>query len=141
MNCATWFNGCNTCQVFNGQLRECTENRCKLYNRPYCKQKIDLKYQNDTDVTIDTCGKWFDGCNTCSVKNEETEKCTEQFCDEYAKPFCLKKPDEIKVEKPKAPLGCTLWFDGCNTCKVKPNGRMGGCTKKSCDNDEEPECL
>ena len=37
-SCATWFDGCNTCQVVNGQIRGCTRMMCFREENPYCTQ-------------------------------------------------------------------------------------------------------
>lgn len=37
------------------------------------------------------------------------------------------------------PLECESWFDGCNNCIVSEG--LLSCTKKFCENYEEPECL
>ena len=37
-SCATWFDGCNTCQVINGQIRGCTRMMCFREENPYCTQ-------------------------------------------------------------------------------------------------------
>ena len=38
------------------------------------------------------------------------------------------------------PENCKVWFDGCNTCTVSEDG-MIGCTKKYCQELEEPKCV
>ena len=35
-SCATWYDGCNTCQVRNGQLGACTRMMCFRQDRAYC---------------------------------------------------------------------------------------------------------
>ena len=35
-NCMTWFDGCNTCQVNNGQIGGCTRMMCFRMDTPYC---------------------------------------------------------------------------------------------------------
>ena len=35
-SCATWYDGCNTCQVNNGQLGACTRMMCFRQDRAYC---------------------------------------------------------------------------------------------------------
>ena len=42
-NCATWFDGCNTCQVVNGQAQICTLMYCFTQNTPYC-----MNYHRDS---------------------------------------------------------------------------------------------
>jgi len=36
-NCATWYDGCNTCSVVNGQLSSCTYMMCFTNNAPKCE--------------------------------------------------------------------------------------------------------
>ncbi len=36
-SCTAWFDGCNTCQVRNGQLGVCTRMMCFRMDTPYCK--------------------------------------------------------------------------------------------------------
>ncbi|MAD57151.1 MAG: hypothetical protein CMK44_01080 [Porticoccus sp.] len=36
-SCSAWFDGCNTCQVRNGQIGSCTRVMCFRVDTPYCK--------------------------------------------------------------------------------------------------------
>ena len=36
MNCISWYDGCNTCQVRNGQMGRCTRLMCFREDNPYC---------------------------------------------------------------------------------------------------------
>jgi hypothetical protein len=36
-NCLTWYDGCNTCSVLNGELQGCTMMMCFTENDPYCQ--------------------------------------------------------------------------------------------------------
>lgn len=36
--CVSWFDGCNTCRVINGQLGSCTRMMCFREGNPYCEQ-------------------------------------------------------------------------------------------------------
>jgi hypothetical protein len=35
-DCLTWYDGCNTCSLMNGELGACTEMYCFQQNTPYC---------------------------------------------------------------------------------------------------------
>lgn len=35
-NCLTWYDGCNTCSLSNGELGACTEMYCFVNSIPYC---------------------------------------------------------------------------------------------------------
>lgn len=37
-NCAVWFDGCNTCQVTNGEIQFCSKRMCLTMNEPSCQQ-------------------------------------------------------------------------------------------------------
>ena len=37
LNCLTWYNGCNTCSVLDGELTGCTLMMCFTHNDPYCQ--------------------------------------------------------------------------------------------------------
>ena len=39
------------------------------------------------------------------------------------------------------PVGCELWFDGCNTCAIQDASVQLGCTKKMCQELSTPRCL
>ena len=133
-NCASWFNGCNYCEVIDGKLGKCTRNECNLFRRPFCKIPIETKYK-DVVVAKKDCGVWFDGCNTCKIKNEEIDDstCSDNFCEKPGKEFCQEKVGEIKKRRPIVPGGCKDFFDGCNECKVT-NGKIdkASCTTKTC---------
>ena len=39
-NCATWFDGCNTCQVRDGRADICTRMYCFTQNTAYCMNYV-----------------------------------------------------------------------------------------------------
>lgn len=50
----------------------------------------------EPSVTIDltNCVSYFDGCNTCTVKDGELEACTLMYCETPAEPKCLEYAEE-----------------------------------------------
>lgn len=48
--CASFYDGCNTCGVENGQLSACTEMACMEYWEPECKAFIDEIVIQDTVI-------------------------------------------------------------------------------------------
>ena len=42
--CKTWFDGCNTCMVNNGQIGGCTRMMCFREDNPYCTQFQSIGY-------------------------------------------------------------------------------------------------
>lgn len=53
-DCTSWFDGCNTCEVVNGQIRACTKKQCVNYKEPRClayaNEKPTATKGADTDV-------------------------------------------------------------------------------------------
>ena len=37
LNCASWYDGCNTCSVHEGELQACTLMMCFTQNEPHCQ--------------------------------------------------------------------------------------------------------
>ena len=35
-DCISWFDGCNTCEVINGEIGPCTKKGCKEYEKQRC---------------------------------------------------------------------------------------------------------
>ena len=71
------------------------------------------------------CASWYDGCNTCSVRDGSLDACTEMYCETPEEPKCLDGVDGS---------GCvddaTWCYGDCspNDCayvgqKVKPDGQ------------------
>ena len=90
-HCNSWFDGCNTCNVFIQPLHpiksyitpsyisDCSEISCNNILDPICR-----------DYTIpDNCASWYDGCNTCSIVNGNPSICTLMVCFTMDKPDCL----------------------------------------------------
>jgi len=46
MNCVSWHDGCNTCQVRNGQIGGCTMMMCFTLDHPHC-----LSFDTDPDIS------------------------------------------------------------------------------------------
>ena len=109
------------------------------------------------------CVSWFDGCNTCSVKEGEIGGCTKKACKSQATEGSCRAyapgfggnaigaaaeeapaPDTIPETKRDAsaevPANCKIWFDGCNSCVVQ-KGKLRGCTSKSCSTQDTPRFI
>ena len=41
MDCNSWYDGCNICNVFNGVIQSCTKLMCLINNNPHCLQSVD----------------------------------------------------------------------------------------------------
>jgi|GEM_PF-5764415 len=110
------------------------------------------------------CVSWFDGCNTCTVKDGEVGACTKMSCkattaDSKCQAFApefkagasaataveddASAPDTMPETQREAtadvPANCKIWFDGCNSCVVM-GGKLRGCTSKVCTAPTEASC-
>ena len=55
-NCATWYDGCNTCSVTNGKVRFCTRRMCLRMDDPACRV-----YHNGNEVNREHGRQCFNG--------------------------------------------------------------------------------
>tara|TARA_B100001123_G_scaffold451018_1_gene626032 strand:+ start:82 stop:1206 length:1125 start_codon:yes stop_codon:yes gene_type:complete len=83
-NCVSWFDGCNTCVVNNGEIAGCTRIICFRQEQPHCQtyntENTHLQFNHD-------CNNWYyQPCNTnnecqanyhCSRQNG----CIASICD------------------------------------------------------------
>jgi hypothetical protein len=52
-NCASWYDGCNTCDVTNGVVTACTMMMCFINNTPECLSYYS--YLNENDICYRFC--------------------------------------------------------------------------------------
>ncbi len=96
---------------------------------------------NSTGQPPADCVRWYDGCNTCEVLDDEILSCTEIGCQAYNEPKCLIYQNEQPLLEDKQPhADCVRWYDGCNTCEVL-DGEILSCTEIGCQAYNEPKCL
>ena len=74
--CNSWYDGCNTCDINNNNLENCSENMCVDKGVPGCK-----------DIP-NNCAVWYDGCNTCQVNNGVLGLCTLMYCFTENEAYC-----------------------------------------------------
>ena len=84
-NCASWNDGCNTCDVNGNTLENCSENVC--YMKPSQQGQCVDNVHPETFIPED-CLTWYDGCNTCSVNDGLLEACTMMYCFTTNDPQC-----------------------------------------------------
>ena len=61
-NCLTWYDGCNTCQVRNGEANMCTLMYCFVQNTPYC-----MTFHRDELLLNDICYRFCEDSSQSSV--------------------------------------------------------------------------
>ncbi len=114
--CTSWFDGCNTCRVTNGQLGACTKMACKAQEaEPMCK----------------TYAPGF-GESKAAVEATAPENGDTPAPDTI--------PETKRTAGAEVPESCKIWFDGCNSCVVM-GGKLRGCTSKVCKSPGPASCL
>lgn len=99
---------------------QCFTTPCNPIHETYgnaCEMKsagAHLLYKGAcADVDLSTCSSYFDGCNTCSVKDGALDACTEMAClGEQKPPRCLQYVSEVRFGDYVA-----LSVDGMQTIK------------------------
>ncbi len=86
-NCTSWYDGCNTCFVTDGNIMGCTKMYCEVPQTPKC-----LEYKQD--IPMD-CVSWFDGCNNCGAKDGNLTMCTLMYCETPSEPYCREFASDI----------------------------------------------
>ena len=68
-NCATWYDGCNTCQVSDGKAEICTLMYCFTQNKPKCMNFLKDNTLNINDICYRFCEdnseKFIDKKDSC----------------------------------------------------------------------------
>jgi len=83
--CNSWNDGCNTCDVNDNILENCSENVC--YTKPSQAGNCMDDVQPEIFIPED-CLTWYDGCNSCSVNDGLLEACTMMYCFTTNDPHC-----------------------------------------------------
>ena len=109
--CTSWFDGCNTCTVKDGEIGGCTKMACK------------------TTTSEAACRTFAPGFGGTAV--------TEAVREEAPAPDTM--PETKRDASAEVPANCKIWFDGCNSCVVM-RGKLRGCTSKVCTAPETPSC-
>ena len=72
-NCLTWYDGCNTCSVLNGEIQACTLMMCFTQNEPYC-QTFTTDKLHIGDICYRSCESlsqsYIDRRNDCPSNSE-----------------------------------------------------------------------
>lgn len=168
--CKRYFDGCNNCfRTAPGGPLGCTRMACSKYEKPFCKewfpaleQEKPVVQQKKPQVKVDTvkqddfsnCKFYFDGCNNCHRGSPGGPlACTRRACFEQKEHFCKEwfpvsdhqtttaAAVATREEPSGPPPGCSVWFDGCNKCRVAGSELV--CTKMFCPPDaySKAECL
>lgn len=116
-DCITFFDGCNTCQCdLGGYIKSCTQKFCASKGRQQCKACRNV------------------ACTTDLCRDGKPRRLIDGKC-------CACSSVQAPSPPPDCPIGCQIWFDGCNHCSCK-NGEIGACTRKACSNivTSQPYC-
>ena len=169
-NCATWNDGCNTCQVNqDGTLGACTLMYCFTQNTPSCitYYRSDNSCQSNSDcdenqfcrpTTSDYNGR--KECVNYSLENDSCggftlpnmlNMCSPSLeCVNTMGPMIADAPGICKPFCPNNERrdaygncitnGCQTWFDGCNSCQIGKNGIYIACSRMFCKIPQNAEC-
>ena len=82
------------------------------------------------------CASWYDGCNTCAVRDGRLDACTEMYCDTPKEPKCLESDANGCADDPSWCYGdCSPNDCAYVSQKVKPDGTLARCKKKNTDGE------
>ena len=73
---------------------------CKLNNNnDECGCQTSCPSYDCSQVVIpDNCVTWYDGCNTCQVRNGRADICTLMYCFQQAEPYCMHfTTDDLRI--------------------------------------------
>ena len=73
---------------------------CKLNNNnDECGCQTSCPSYDCSQVVIpENCLTWYDGCNTCSIRNGRADICTLMYCFQQSKPYCMHfSTDELRI--------------------------------------------
>ena len=91
--CSQWFDGCNICFLINGIIQNCRQdNICNELGVSHCLDDINENNNGiiqSSDEIPWNCVTWFDGCNTCTVKDGILSICTLMLCFRNIQPYCM----------------------------------------------------
>jgi hypothetical protein len=59
-DCIKWFDGCNTCEVDDGEIMACTEKECIVKEDPKC-EKYKEEYEKDDDYYEEKEKEYYEG--------------------------------------------------------------------------------
>tara|TARA_B110000858_G_C17786739_1_gene467650 strand:- start:921 stop:1940 length:1020 start_codon:yes stop_codon:yes gene_type:complete len=156
-NCLSYFDGCNTCSVENGQLQACTLMYCFQQGTPECRQYSNIICNSDKDCSetqfcrLNQCVD-FSGinerCGGFTLPEYQTRCNPSLECVNTMGPMIADAPGKClelcKHDQARDGYGnciednCNVWFDGCNQCRLD-----GSCTEMFCNPEQlsTPYCI
>lgn len=114
----------------DGKATDCTKVFCATPGKEFCQEKPN-EIKKRAPIVPGGCEDFFDGCNTCPVKNGKKGTCTTKTCANPVTASC--KKEVVKAN-------CELWFTGCNFCHIDRKG-IEICSKNVCVLSEKPFCV
>lgn len=135
-DCATYFDGCNTCTCNSDGTMTCSSNTCTTYGEPYC---IECKNNLEWTSCGTTCTQT---CNNVNSECDSNSPCVSRCQCPKNKPIyrngvCISANECFNFQN-VCPINCTTYFDGCNNCTCL-NGD-DACTNKICKTKSTPTC-
>ena len=119
------------CSKYTKQLSKLTDICCASEANNKCEGEFPKKCSPEcnsiVDILFNDCQGIleFSGLDETSGWKDFTDKCRQNS-----------NSGQFHVDIPK---GCSLWYDGCNTCSVKDD-KINMCTLRMCLRKGEPKC-
>ena len=168
-NCATWFDGCNTCSIENGRIGACTMMMCFTQGTPECRSYHVINNNCVTDTDCDsehfcrptlnvldspkTCVRYSQRDETCggmTMANHQNRCHPTLECVNTMGPMIADAPgrclEHCLTNQHRdlygncIDLNCREWYDGCNTCQIGESGQLA-CTEKYCRTPSNHHCI
>lgn len=168
-NCATWFDGCNTCSVENGRIGACTMMMCFTQGSPECRSYHVANNNCITDTDCDsehfcrptlnvldspkTCVRYSqrdESCGGMTMANHQNRCHPTLECVNTMGPMIADAPgrclEHCLTNQHRDQYGncidlnCREWYDGCNTCQIGESGQLA-CTEKYCRTPSNHHCI
>ena len=143
-NCVSWFDGCNTCSVTNGNIGGCTMMMCFTQSTPECQAySINsipvVNYSGENEQ----CGGYMPQSmiHECSPGLECVNIMGHMIADAPGKCKQLCPSDSPSRDQYGncIDIDCRSWFDGCNNCLVGKNSQLD-CNNNYCQQPINAQC-
>lgn len=110
-------------------IKQTFGNKCMMNANKLAKFLYNGECSDTKPATVDlsTCSSYFDGCNTCTVKDGKLAWCTKKYCQTNETPKCL--VPTVGIANP-ASVNCVK-LGGKLTIKEGTGGQYGECALPS----------
>jgi hypothetical protein len=169
LTCSSWFDGCNTCSVNNGNIISCTMMMCFTQGTPECRTHYITNNNCISDSDCDSehfcrptlnvldspknCVRYSqrgESCGGMTMTNNQNRCHPNLECVNTMSHAIADAPGTCQEHCPNnqhrdsygncIDLNCREWYDGCNTCQISHSGQLI-CTEQSCTHTDNHHCI